>query len=76
MVRPAKRILFCLLIHTQIAASLETAAFTKAMQVRAQEFDRTGFDFDTNRQLEQILYIGDAAMEDENQYEEVSYYKI
>lgn len=55
----------------QIESSLEVAAFAKEMQVEAQQFNRTGFSYDTNRQLEKLLYIGDAAMEDQDQLEEV-----
>lgn len=59
-------------ISSKIAASLESAAFAKGFQVEAKKFNRTGFSEDTNRQLEKLLYIGDAAIEDDNLFEEVS----
>ncbi|PIK46247.1 putative angiotensin-converting enzyme isoform X3, partial [Apostichopus japonicus] len=58
--------------EAMIAASLESAAFAKGFQVEAKKFNRTGFSEDTNRQLEKLLYIGDAAIEDDNLFEELS----
>lgn len=58
--------------QAMIDSSLEVAQFAKNMQVQAQQFNRTGFSYDTNRQLEKLLYIGDAAMEDPDQLEELN----
>ena len=47
------------------------AEFENNMRVEALKFNRTGFSYDTNRQLEKMIYIGDAAMEDPDNLVEV-----
>lgn len=56
----------------QVEASLRVANFSKQYQLLAKEFDRSGFSADTNRKLESLLYIGDAALDDEAKLEEVN----
>ncbi|KAJ8030387.1 Angiotensin-converting enzyme [Holothuria leucospilota] len=41
---------------------IEVAKFSKQTQLRAKQFNRTTFSYDVNRQLEKMLYIGDAAL--------------
>ncbi|XP_072043034.1 angiotensin-converting enzyme-like [Amphiura filiformis] len=47
-----------------IEQSLISAAFQQEARANASEFDRDGFTEDTVRQLEDLLYIGDSALED------------
>lgn len=55
-----------------VDASLAVAAFEKDMRERAVVYNRTGFSYDTNRQLEKLIYIGDAAMESQADLEELT----
>ncbi|KAJ8030388.1 Angiotensin-converting enzyme [Holothuria leucospilota] len=41
---------------------MKIATYAKQTQLGAQQFDRTNFSYDVNRQLEKMLYIGDAAL--------------
>lgn len=64
-------LLFCFAVYFQVEASLRVANFSKHFQLLAKEFDRTSFSVDTNRKLEALLYIGDAALDDQEKLEEV-----
>ncbi|XP_071837203.1 angiotensin-converting enzyme-like [Apostichopus japonicus] len=55
-----------------VEASLRVANFSKHFQLLAKEFDRTSFSVDTNRKLEALLYIGDAALDDQEKLEELT----
>ncbi|XP_072016666.1 angiotensin-converting enzyme-like [Amphiura filiformis] len=48
-----------------VQASLVTAGFDQEARQNASTFDRTRFSADTVRQLEKLLYIGDSALEDD-----------
>ncbi|XP_071508563.1 angiotensin-converting enzyme-like [Diadema antillarum] len=45
-----------------VEASLEASAFSAEMRLEALKFNRTGFSFDTERQLNKLVYVGDAAL--------------
>ena len=57
---------------SQTEAYLKEAAFQQEAKTNASAFDRTGFSEDTVRQLENLLYIGDSALEDPQDIEHVS----
>eukprot|EP00057_Strongylocentrotus_purpuratus_P002482 XP_003724613.1 PREDICTED: angiotensin-converting enzyme isoform X4 [Strongylocentrotus purpuratus] len=46
-----------------VAASLAASNFENGMRTRALEFNQTGFSENTKRLLNKIIYIGDAAIE-------------
>ena len=57
---------------SQTEATLTGFAFAYDLRSGALEFDRTDFSYDTARQLEKMIYIGDVAMEDRDDLVEVS----
>ena len=56
----------------QIEANLKSAAFEQEARTNASAFDLSGFTNNTVRQLENLLYIGDSALEDQQDLEDVS----
>lgn len=55
-----------------VQASLRVANFSKQYQLLAKQFDISGFSEDTKRQMESLLYIGDAALDDQDKLEELT----
>ncbi|XP_072029767.1 angiotensin-converting enzyme-like [Amphiura filiformis] len=55
-----------------IEADLVVSEFLKEVRRNASAFDRTGFSSDTVRQLKKLLYIGDAALEDPKDLEDLT----
>ncbi|XP_071826024.1 angiotensin-converting enzyme-like [Apostichopus japonicus] len=50
----------------QIQAQLDRAAFELEAHENASYFDREDFSYDTKRQLEKLVYIGESALDDES----------
>ncbi|XP_070546857.1 angiotensin-converting enzyme-like [Ptychodera flava] len=53
--------------NQMLEQSLITSAFEQEARTNASKFDRSDFEYDTNRQLEKLLYIGSSALEDEEE---------
>lgn len=62
-----------IVFYSQVDASLAASNFENGMRTRALEFNQTGFSENTKRLLNKIIYIGDAAMESQEDLIEVKY---
>lgn len=62
---------FVLVYFVQIQAQLDRAAFELEAHENASYFDREDFSYDTKRQLEKLVYIGESALDDESKLTDV-----